>query len=343
LKELVAGSLGKNSGSAETASIVAVQIATLEALAVVLGKGGSKAKLPISIPSTLDASKELLGHADESVRESAAKVMGAACDLLGSDATEDVIRKEILPGNDESGTLRHGKACAIRHIFSASTARELNESLSSDLLGLAIVYMKDDKGAVKEAGCAAVGAAVGRSKDPKASLRKVRPELLAIMGNTKEAAEVLQAVAKGLFLSLQLSEGVVIDRVSFFGIPLLNACLQLALSASQRVQFAYNDVLYMALDVANGQKGLDKYTAEAMFENSKQMKSLYTTILSKIKATTILTILPVLLTLPFEIRIATLNFLTPYSMQNLEKKRAWEEGRDIVYLYLGTYSLEASK
>jgi hypothetical protein len=39
------------------------------------------------VPSALEAaSKKLLSHADEAVREAAAKVMGAACDLLGLDA-----------------------------------------------------------------------------------------------------------------------------------------------------------------------------------------------------------------------------------------------------------------
>jgi hypothetical protein len=283
LKELVAGSLGKTSSTAESAGAVAVQTATLEALAVVLYKGGDKAKTPDSIPSTLEASKELLGHDDEGVREGAAKVMGASCGLLGVDVATDVIQNEILSGGDDSAASRHGKACGIRRIFASSIGRELDDSMSSALLSLAASYMKDDKVSVKEAGCAAVGAAVGRSKNPKSSLRKIEPELLSIIGNSKEEMEVHQAVARGLCLTLSLSEGVVEDRIDLLGLTLLNACLQMAMSTSQRIQFAFNDVLYLALDVAKGDSGMEKFSSIAMFEQAKQMKSLYSKVLVRTK------------------------------------------------------------
>jgi len=79
IKELVAGSLGKNAVAAGDSGgpLFAVQTASLEALAAVLKKGGNKVKLPDSIQSAFDASKELLGNEDDSVREGAAKVMGA--------------------------------------------------------------------------------------------------------------------------------------------------------------------------------------------------------------------------------------------------------------------------
>ena len=65
IKELVTGSLGKSAAVASAASdtngaFTAVQTATLEALAAVLKEGGKKAKLPDSIRSAFDASKELL-------------------------------------------------------------------------------------------------------------------------------------------------------------------------------------------------------------------------------------------------------------------------------------------
>lgn len=96
LKELVAGSLGKTASTSDTVGIVAVQTATLEGLAVVLRKGGKKAKLPDSIPSVLAASKELIEHADEYVREASAKVVAAACDLLGVDTAVEVIQESII-------------------------------------------------------------------------------------------------------------------------------------------------------------------------------------------------------------------------------------------------------
>ena len=288
LKELVSGSLGKNhTASADSGGIVAVQTATLEALAVVLEKGGDKAKLPESISSALEASKELLSHADEAVREAAAKVMGAACQLLGASEMTSVVEKVILSNTqNDSSEARQGKACAIRRITSTMVAKELDESVMIDLRNLALKYLKDDKASVKEAACVAIGAAVGSSKDPKGSLRKVESELLALMNDSKERMEVHQAIARGLCLSLLLSG--VPDRVDMFGVPMMNACLQLALSGVQRVQFAYNDVLYLALSVEAGQDGLDKYSRLAMFEEVKKMKSLYTKVLLKIKEVTIL-------------------------------------------------------
>jgi HEAT repeat protein len=284
LKELVAGSLGKGAADTDAVGVVAVQTATLEALAVVLQKGGKKAKLPDSIPSALGASKELIGHSDESVREAAAKVMGAACDILGVDAMAEVVQNAILKDKNDSGEVRHGKACAIRGIFSASVSKDLDEALSSGLRKLALQYMKDDKGAVKDAGCVAVGASVSRAKDPASSLRKVESELLTLMRDNKERMETHQAIARGLCLALQLSD--VDNRVEFFGVTLISACLKLAMSGVQRVQFAFNDVLWLALDVADGQGGLDYYSSVAMFEDAKQMKSVYSKVLLKIKEIT---------------------------------------------------------
>ena len=285
LKELVLGSQGKGATS-DSVGVVAVQTATLEALAVVLREGGSKAKLPESIPSALTASKELLEHADDSVREAAAKVIAAAGDILGLESTLDVIEGTISDNASDSGDIRHGKACAIRRILSASVAAELDEKTLSDLLKQALKYMKDDKATVKDAGCVAIGAAIGRSKNPTAALRGVEAELLAVMGNTKEPLETHQALAKGLCLALTLAQAK--DNIDFFGITLLNACLKLAMSGAQRVQFAYNDVLYLALQVADGQGGLDRYSAQAMFQEVKPMKSLYSKVLLKIKQITIL-------------------------------------------------------
>jgi hypothetical protein len=42
------------------------------------------------------------------------------------------------------------------------------------------------------------------------------------------------------------------------GLVLLDTSLQATLSGSQRVQFAFNDVLWLALDVEAGQEGLDR-------------------------------------------------------------------------------------
>eukprot|EP00934_Nitzschia_sp_Nitz4_P004140 Nitzschia sp. Nitz4//scaffold10_size219509//6161//15193//NITZ4_001393-RA/size219509-augustus-gene-0.260-mRNA-1//-1//CDS//3329532815//4130//frame0 len=283
LKELVTGSLG--SGAAEGVGAVAVQTATLEALTVVLKEGGSKAKVPTSIPSALDASKELVQHDDDSVREAAAKVFGAACDILGAEVTSEAL-EEVLANADGPETVQHGIGCVIRRVFTANVSVELEETLCARMLDISLGYLRGHDGPARDASCAAVGAAVGRSKDPANSLRKVESDLKVLMQGWKERLETVQSLARGFCLAIQLSG--VEDPVQFLGSDLLTSCLELALAANQRVQFAFNDVLCVALDVANGQAGLDAYCKLAMFEDAKRMKSVYSKVLVKIKETTIL-------------------------------------------------------
>jgi len=282
IKELVAASLGKSGGSsAETAGVAAVQAATLEALATVLKNGGKKAKLPDSIPSALDASKELMCHEDEGVREAAGKVMGAACEILGSDTANDVIENEILTGSDDSSDVRHGKACACRRIMASSVAADIDERAIARVTELITKYMKDDKSAVKEAACVAIGAVVGSNSDSSSKLREVEPLLLNILRDNQERMEVHRSVGRGLCLALILSDA---DGVSLMGKALIDACLQMAMSGAQRVQFSFNDVLWLAFDVANGEAGLESYQDIANFDNSKAAKSLYTKVLTRIKS-----------------------------------------------------------
>lgn len=289
IKELVSGSLGKGAAAADDGSggIVVVQTATLEALAVVLEEGGKKAKLPDSISSALEAGTTLMSHSDEAIREAAGKVTGAACDILGPETTKELVEESILGSDDgDSDELRHGKACAIRHIFTAEVSKGLDTAISAALRTRAIQLMNDDVLMVKEAGIVAVGAAIGRSRQPSSSLRSVEPGLLSLMGDAKQRLETHQSIARCLCLALQVAE--VESRVTFFGLTLLNACLKLAMSGSQRVQFAFNDVLWLALDVAEGQGGLDQYSSTAMFEDARQMKSVYSKVLLRIKKVTIL-------------------------------------------------------
>jgi hypothetical protein len=288
IKELVSGSLGKESpGEDEVGAVVVVQTATLEALAVVLEKGGKKAKLPDTVSSALEASTILISHSDDSVREAAAKVLGASCDNLGSTKTEEVLQQNIISSDgSDNADVRHGKSCAIRRILSADVGKELDESATFKLGILATQYMKDEKLSVQEAGIVAIGAVVGRSTDPTAVLRTVESDLLSLMGDLKQRLETHQAVARCLCLALEFA--AVPSRVAFLGTTLLGACLKLAMSGSQRVQFAFNDVLWLALDVASGQSGLDEYSSMAMFEDSRQMKSLHSKVLVKIKKVTIL-------------------------------------------------------
>lgn len=285
IKELVSGSLGKTASS-EGAGAAAVQTATLEALATVLEKGGAKAKLPASIPSALAASKELLSAPDDGIREGAAKVMGMACTLSGAEETIKVLKEDILAGADQdSSTVRHGKACAIRRVLTTTVGAEVNAVLPA-LKKLVLSYLKDDKSAVREAACVAVGAVIGRSADPTASFKSNESALLAIMRDGDESIDIQRAVARGFCVALLMVEPN--KRIDSMGLVLTDACLQSALSGSQRVQYAFNDVLWLGLNVEAGQEGLDRYAGKAVFDNARAMKSLHSKVLTRVKELSIL-------------------------------------------------------
>jgi HEAT repeat protein len=285
IKELVSGSLGKTVSS-EGVGAAAVQTATLEALATVLDRGGAKAKLPDSVPSALDASKELLSAVDDGIREAAAKVMGMACSLLGPEVTGQVLREDILAtdGQDTSA-VRHGKACAIRRVLASKIGSEIPTVLP-DLKELTLAYMKDDKSAVREAAFVALGAVIGRSPDPAVSFKPNESILLQILRESKESIDMQRAVARGFCVALLMLDAK--KRIDIMGLVLLDACLQATLSGSQRVQFAFNDVLWLALDVEAGQEGLDRYANKAVFDNVRAMKSLHSKVLLRIKELSIL-------------------------------------------------------
>ena len=291
IKELVAGSLGKNAvASGESGGpIAAVQTATLEALAAVLKKGGKKAKLPDSIQSAFDAAKELLENEDESVREGASKVLGAAVDLMDPNVATDVLSDSILvTSGDDSGTIKHGKCCAIRQVFQASAGKQVDKSLNEAALKNVQLYINDEKGAVKEAACVAFGAVVGRSENPSTALSQMEPALLEILGNPRAPVEIHRATAAGFCILLQLAEHQDKDNVEFLGKTLMDGILQVAMSDQKRVQVAFHDVLWLALSVADGQAGLDKYAGIAQFDNVKAMRSLHTKVLTRIKEVTLL-------------------------------------------------------
>ena len=64
---------------------------------------------------------------------------------------------------------------------------------------------------------------------------------------------------------------------------MITTALKMAMSGSQRVQFSYNDFLWVALDVKNGEAGLDEYLEHAYLEEAKKMKAIYSKVLVKIK------------------------------------------------------------
>ena len=287
IKELVSGSLGSNL-TIEGPAKAAVQTATLEALAQVLDKGGSKAKLPPSIPSALDASKELvLGSSEPTIRQAGAKAMGAACSLLGPDVTRDLLREIILEDESNDESRLHGQACAIRRILAAPVGKDVaNMTMELEKI-VHDRYLSQTNQSVREAGLVAWGAVIGRSPDPASRLKANESQILPLLKDMKLPLEVHRAAATGIATALQMWDAK--TRVEVLGVKYLDACLNLALQGVQRVQFAFNDVLWIALDVGSGTtEGLDQYCNITVFDNQRAIKSLHSKVLVKTKAPTLL-------------------------------------------------------
>lgn len=284
IKELVSTCLGKGSTvTIETAGMVTIQTATLEALAVVLKHGGSMVKVAESIPTSLDAAKELIGHEDDGIRESAAKVIGYACDLLGTDNTEAVLKELILDKaldiSNSSYATKHGIACICRRIFSQSVGQTINRGLYKSVTDIILILMKDEKTIVKETACVVIGAILGSSTDIMSTIAMLESSIIKVM-DTKEELSIQQGVADGLCITARLQPGIFRTTE---GLPLMNNALKMAMSGSQRVQFSYNDFLWIALDVKAGGSGLDEYLSIAHFDNAKKMQALHSKVLMKIK------------------------------------------------------------
>lgn len=287
IKELVSGSLGKTL-AVEGPAKGAVQTATLEALAKVLDKGGSKAKLPASIPSALDASKELVLESTEpTIRQAAAKVMGAACSLLGAEVTRDLLHEIVLNDETDQEIRLHGQACAVRRITAAPIGKEI-VSMVPDLQNVVDKrYLADGNQSVREAGLAAWGALMGRATDASSRVKGCESSILPLLKDMQQPLEVHRAAAIGIATALSLWEPA--SRVETLGVRLMDACLALALQSVQRVQFAFNDVLWLALDVGSGTTdGLDQYCNITVFDNQRSIKSLHSKVLVKAKGITLL-------------------------------------------------------
>ena len=283
IKELISTSLGKgSSATVETAGIVAIQTASLEALAVVLKHGGSKVKVATSVPSSLDAAKELVAHEDDGIRDSAAKVMGYACELLGTEETNAVLQEFVLDKASSSASLetKHGIACICRRIFSRTIGKEIDRSIYKGSSDIVETLMKDDKVMVKEAACVAIGAILGSSTEIKSTISLLEKSIMKCM-DTKEELNVQQAVANGLSITARLQPGIFRTQD---GLTLINGALKLSMSGAQRVQYTYNDFLWLALDVKSGyDSGLEEYLAIAHFDSAKKMQAIYSKVVKKIK------------------------------------------------------------
>ncbi len=279
LKELVSTALGNGTISTlESAGVVAVQTATFEALATVLKNGGRKAKLPDSIPSAMHAGKMGLFNDDEGIRVGAAKVVSAAAELLNPDEALDVVT-ELLESKQDSTEVKHGLACLCRYILPTCVGSQIPQQIMQDMKEFIIDLMNDESIVVKEIACTAAAIVLGVGPDTDDCMKSMEKPLLECM-KPKETMEVLKGVARGLSIAVQLSPDLFLNTT---GQPYLEAALENAMSGNQRVQLAYNDFLWFALNVNEGDQGLEKFSDTAMFEKAKKMKSLYSKVLVRMK------------------------------------------------------------
>ena len=242
-----------------------------------------KVKIAESIPNSLDAGTELINYEDDGVRESAAKVIGEACNLLGPDTADSILEQCVV---DYASTLsscspetKHGMACTTRRIFSRPVGTEVDRETYETVSSVMQTLMADDKVMCKESACVALGAVLGSSTDVTSSIAAVEKSMLKCM-DTKEELVVQQSAAKGLCIAAKLQPGVFVTQD---GLALTNGALKLALSGAQRVQFSYNDFLWLALDVEKGEEGLQEYLSIAHFDSQKKMQQVFSKVLLKMK------------------------------------------------------------
>ena len=282
IKELVSTSLGNGAASSldSAAGMVAVQTATLEALAIVIRHGGKKAKLPTSIPSSLDAGKEMLFHEDEGIRAGAAKVIGAACELMDPSMPNEVALQLLAAGS--STEEKHGKACLCHYLLASSASKSVPGETIDDMANLVKNLTTDENNLVREAACVAAGAILGAvdDDDTETYISKLQPSILKCL-DPKDDMEVLKSMAKGLSVGVELNPDLFSRKST---LPILDGALKCALTSQQRVQLAFNNFLWLALNVQDGEDGLTQYCDIAMFEQSKKMKSLYSKVLIRIKS-----------------------------------------------------------
>ena len=279
LKELVSTALGNGTISTlESAGLVAVQTATFEALATVLKNGGRKAKLPDSIPSAMHAGRSGLFNEDEGIRVGAAKVVAAASELLNPDQSLEIL-VELLDSEQDSIEAKHGLACLCRFILPSSVGAGLPQNMIEDMKHLIMTLMTDESILVKEIACTAASIVLGVDDNSESCMKLLEKPLLECM-KPRETMEVLKGIAKGLCIAAHLEPGLFLNKI---GQPYLEAALENAMSGNQRVQLAYNDFLWLALNVQEGDEGIERFAEVAMFEKAKKMKSVYSKVLVRMK------------------------------------------------------------
>jgi hypothetical protein len=148
-------------------------------------------------------------------------------------------------------------------------------------------FLSDGNQSIREAAFAAWGALMGRADDAPSRVKASESLILPILKDSRQPMEIHRAAAVGLATALSLWEKS--NRIDYLGVRFLDACLGLALQGVQRVQFAFNEVLWLALDVESGTtEGLDAYCNMTVFDNQRSIKSLHSKVLTRVKELTLL-------------------------------------------------------
>ena len=260
----------------------------------------------------LSISKPLLYGTQRCIREGAARVLGAACNSLGPDSTTEVLRDVILVGDVASTddkrhatevdllstptmvnnstideNLGHGKAWGIYSIFSLPVGK-LVESKTKyfvddkhqeaiSVLGLTKDLLQHKSIMVREGAGRTIGVLIASSSDPKSYLKEVKSSILKIM-RLAESTEVLTSLASGLIIAARECKGLFRSKQ---GISLLDGALMLAMSGPAAVKVSYNDFLWLALDIGEGNEGLHEYMNQSQGDNGKIMMTLVTKVLGQ--------------------------------------------------------------
>jgi len=279
IKELVAGSAGNSSANnqIESAGVTAIQTATLDALASVLKHGGKKARMPDTLSSALMTSRDLILHEDEGVRECAAKVLGAACKVMGVEKSLSVIADVIAVRSSGSEEAKHGGACAIFRICE-SVGGLLGDVETSTISSSLKILIKDNDEKIKTEAATATGSFIACTP---AHLKTFEAPLLRLM-DTKESHDVHRGIARGLCFGVSANPDLFDGKN---GVPIMNSALKLAMSSVQKVQQVYQDFLWLTLQVSDGEDStkLSEYLKVADDENGRVMKSLHSKVLMRMK------------------------------------------------------------
>ena len=274
-----------------------LQASTLEGLASVLASVKDEETLPKHHQQqALDVALPLLYNPKEAVRIGAARVLGAAVAMLGTEATERAFRDVIFPSDDsatddddtslstighsvvtgvgEEATVEviHGRAMACRNVLEMQF-RVLTESQT---LVVKEEWMRHESPLVRRAGCWVVGSVLRSTVD----LRAYRSSLLKCMRATEDS-RVQWTLGHALSHAASRHDRLFLCRA---GLPLLDGALMLSCSRATppHVQQVFDMFLWHALQ--RQESGLQEYMKMAEGENGRTMMGLVTKRLGKLPA-----------------------------------------------------------